>query len=54
MGDKNYDLYESISLNYHLSQGSLYKKTVSMVSFILKNKLFFATIKKKHYLCTFK
>ena len=28
MGDKNYNLCESISFNYHLSLGSLHKKTV--------------------------
>ena len=32
MGDKNYNLCESISFNYHLSLGSLHKKQFSMVS----------------------
>lgn len=46
MGDKNYDLYESISLNYHLSQGSLHKKQLVWSPLFKKQTFFLQQLKK--------
>lgn len=41
MGDKNYNLCESISFNYHLSLGSLHKKNSLVWSPYFKKQTFF-------------